>query len=503
MQQNKVREEIINVSNNEADGLLCKALIVGMILEILDFVIKVFKRPLTGIDYLLVGIILMDVIWLWAYKKSKKRELIRILGIMCFELASTYYFIVFWMETMLLWVATIYIAMLYFDKRLLRNLVILKSILFTVSNVMILACHLEITYSTSKNFGGAIETAILQFVIILFFAFLIVKKSNNIFEYSIGQTSNIKQLFEKSLCITKEIGNNIDNLCRGLKENTKAVEEIGTSSSEILAQSNRVDDLVNKSKSNVAEILNENNNAVTKIKEIEILTRESNELVNINKSNISLLQAQINKISNSNADSKKAFSSFVGSIKQISEALNIINTVADETNLLALNASIEAARAGDAGRGFSVVAAQINKLAEQTIRSAQYINGILVEINSSADESMNVLKQTDTIIEKNMDMLSHTQDDFEKMVTLQKNVFLEITNFQDIIDHTEMNAKEVGVVFEQTLEESKKTTENICSITAVIEELNASFQEITSYAENISGETDKFTNTNDMTLTME
>lgn len=85
------------------------------------------------------------------------------------------------------------------------------------------------------------------------------------------------------------------------------------------------------------------------------------------------------------------------SAQKIREATNIITDIADETNLLSLNASIEAARAGEHGRGFAVVASQIQKLAEQSDKSAkdiQDIINILLKDSNQAVQTMEVVKDT-------------------------------------------------------------------------------------------------------------
>ena len=85
------------------------------------------------------------------------------------------------------------------------------------------------------------------------------------------------------------------------------------------------------------------------------------------------------------------------SAQKIREATNIITDIAEETNLLSLNASIEAARAGEQGRGFAVVASQIQKLAEQSDRSAKDIQAIismLLKDSNQAVQTMEVVKNT-------------------------------------------------------------------------------------------------------------
>ena len=98
------------------------------------------------------------------------------------------------------------------------------------------------------------------------------------------------------------------------------------------------------------------------------------------------------------------------SVESIQTAINMIQSIAEETDLLSLNANIEAARAGEAGRGFSVVATQINKLADQSNSTAENVADIIANIIAEADRMVEMMGDVKNKIHKQQEKLDDTMD---------------------------------------------------------------------------------------------
>ncbi|MGI6783694.1 MAG: HAMP domain-containing methyl-accepting chemotaxis protein [Aminivibrio sp.] len=97
-------------------------------------------------------------------------------------------------------------------------------------------------------------------------------------------------------------------------------------------------------------------------------------------------------------ESAEKIKSLADSVENISGFVSVITSIADQTNLLALNAAIEAARAGEAGRGFAVVADEVRKLAEESNRAAREVAALIEDLHENADQSAAVTEETGKIM---------------------------------------------------------------------------------------------------------
>lgn len=120
--------------------------------------------------------------------------------------------------------------------------------------------------------------------------------------------------------------------------------------------------------------------------------------------------------------------------RHIHNAVDLIRSIADETDLLSLNASIEAARAGDAGRGFAVVAEQICKLAQQSANSAKEIENMIGEILATSNKMTDIMAEVKDNMNTQQDKLTETKQKYAVVVEGVEESLTNIANVKDKMD---------------------------------------------------------------------
>ncbi|MCL6427632.1 methyl-accepting chemotaxis protein TlpC [Bacillus subtilis] len=206
----------------------------------------------------------------------------------------------------------------------------------------------------------------------------------------------------------------------------------------------------------------------------------------IGQKEIANVQAQMDAIHQSIQKSGEIIHQLDGRSKQIEQILSVITQIADQTNLLALNAAIEAARAGEQGKGFAVVADEVRKLAEESQQSAGQISKLIIEIQKDMNRSARSVEHVKTEAAEGVTMIQRTRDAFKEIAAATGEISAEISDLSASVTNISASAHQINDSFAANTAVIKESTKNTRQAAALTEEQFAAMEEITAASETLS-----------------
>lgn len=245
--------------------------------------------------------------------------------------------------------------------------------------------------------------------------------------YMSHQLGKWSEEVEKSVDSIEGINKDVEVIAENLEEITSTIEEIN-------ANGNVVGETA-------LNIKNMSDSAFKISDEALILSKDS-------IASISVINQTIDHFDTEIGDIREDISALNQSIDQMQRLTQLINAIAEQTNMLALNASIEAARAGEHGRGFSVVADEVGKLAIQSQNSVKEIHGVIGDISKSITALIERIERTEKSTAEGKKDINSTVEKIKHSLGNMETVHEEIKNISDSIRVQSSATKELAQALE-------------------------------------------------------
>lgn len=312
-------------------------------------------------------------------------------------------------------------------------------------------------------------------------------------------TDNLKEMISSISTSSDQVAASAEQLNASAEQSSRASETVSSAIQEISSGAEETTTKLESNTTSLQEVLQGIQHISESSANVSELSRKTTKEAEEGGTFVENNLAQMKFISESISRSNEKVTSLSKRSKEIGSILDVISGIAEQTNLLALNAAIEAARAGEHGKGFAVVADEVRKLAEQSQVSTKSIAELIALVQKDTDESVNIMNEVVTNVEEGVKVSEQTSDKFTQILSSTRNMTPQIeqvtATVQQIsasIDEITNSAMGISQLSQANAASSEEVAASAEEQLASMEEIDASAQALAQMAEELKVVVNKF-----------
>ena len=304
---------------------------------------------------------------------------------------------------------------------------------------------------------------------------------------------NLRDTIEKMLVVSQSVTNQSEDL-------TQSANEVQQGSKQIASTMYELSEGSESQASRAAEMVRMMDDFTGRIELAHLegadVARSSTEILSLTKDGTALMRSSVQQMESIDGIVKNAVEQVKGldsQSQQISQLVQVIKDISNQTNLLALNAAIEAARAGEHGKGFAVVADEVRKLAEEVTHSVGDITNIVSAIQNGSKTVVHSLEDGYTQVDEGTKQITLTGRTFETINHSVGNMEMKIQHITEELNYISTNSKKINQAIEDIAAVSEESAAGIEQVSASAQQSSSSMDEITNHASELASSAELLT----------
>ncbi|MEK4384642.1 methyl-accepting chemotaxis protein [Solibacillus sp. FSL W7-1464] len=301
-----------------------------------------------------------------------------------------------------------------------------------------------------------------------------------------SMTVQLNELVREITTSAEHVASSSEELNASAEEATAAVEHTTTAVNQMMTDTEIQEVRLNES----AQAMDEMVTGIERIAEnsvrISALTNETTGFANDGNTTVEKALQQMDIIKQTVGESSGKINELNKQSTKIDSIVRVITDIADQTNLLALNAAIEAARAGEHGKGFAVVADEVRKLAEESRSSAKQIAELIETIQIDTTDSVKMMSLVTDNVDVGIKVTEETAYKFGHILTSMQTLNPQMEEISATATEFSAQAEQVASAMQHLLEMAKQTSDATAEIASTSEEQLAIMEEVSSSSNSLS-----------------